>query len=141
MPVDPIEVIEELVDDAFERFEETPLSEISEADRLVVLLWLLDGEVGKGGFAQYYFNSSSDYAVETVAALRDIEADACADLVTQANQAFPGGVPSSDREKRIEELEFIDEETLEELDEGYQDECEEVYELLVARLRKLEVVG
>jgi hypothetical protein len=70
----------------------------------VIIVWSLQGEVGNGGFDQFYFNSSGDYAAETVEVLERIGAHRTAALVAEGNRLFPTQPPPKQREQRIAEL-------------------------------------
>jgi hypothetical protein len=101
----PFELLQPVADAAFARYAGTAFDELAEADQTVILVWSLQGEVGNGGFDQFYFNSSGDHAAETVAALERIGAHRTAALVAAGNQMFPTQPPPKEREARIAELE------------------------------------
>jgi hypothetical protein len=69
----------------------------------------LEREVNNGGFLQFFDNSSGDTSSQTVLALETIGADTAAGIVRRAIEAFPGGVPSADRDKREMQLNEIGE--------------------------------
>jgi hypothetical protein len=98
------EILQPVADAAFGRYKTTPFEELSEEDQTVILIWSLTGEVNNGGFDQYYFNSSGDFATETVSALSRIGAIRTAQLLVQANGLFPTQPPPKNREQRIAEL-------------------------------------
>ena len=59
-------------------------------------IWAVESEVNNGGFAQYFFNSSSETAGFVVEALQTIGAPLTADICKRAiGTAFPGGLPKS----------------------------------------------
>lgn len=64
----------------------------------------LEREVNNGGFNQFYFNSSGNFAHETVASLRAIGANKTAMIVENANDQFPDGKVPKDRTTRQEIL-------------------------------------
>ena len=98
------ELLQPVADAAFRRYAATPFDALSEVDQTVILVWSLHGEVGNGGFDQFYFNSSGDFAAETVVALRRIGATRTAELVEEANRLFPSQPPPKVRQQRIAEL-------------------------------------
>ena len=62
------------------------------------------GEVINGGVSQFFSNSAGNWAHESLAALRQIGAALCVDLLEEALTLFPGGVAPADRPKRCELL-------------------------------------
>ncbi|HEX9580814.1 MAG TPA: DMP19 family protein [Gemmatimonadales bacterium] len=77
-------------------------------ERVVFCLDALEREVNNGGFAQFFENSSGDYALETIEALRALGATRVAALVAQAVAVFPGGRPEPDRERRQAQVGRLD---------------------------------
>ena len=80
------------------------LERISSEARLVYLLWCFDGEVHNGGFDQLFFNSLGDYCLEILGGLQKINATKSAKLLKNALRWFPESSPSTDRQKRWEQL-------------------------------------
>ncbi len=68
----------------------------------------LEREINNGGFNQFYFNSSGDFAHETIDSLKAIEAHKTAEIVTKANDQFPEGTVPKDRSERQDILEQIE---------------------------------
>jgi hypothetical protein len=60
----------------------------------------LEREVNNGGFNQYFFNSSGNFAHETIASLNAIGALKTADLLQRAINQFPEGLVPVDRDER-----------------------------------------
>jgi hypothetical protein len=60
----------------------------------------LEREVNNGGFDQFFFNSSGNFAHETVDSLEAIGAKKTADLLREAIDAFPESRVPKDREER-----------------------------------------
>lgn len=60
----------------------------SKPKQAIYIIWLLEAEVNNGGFNQYYFNTSGQYAALTPEALKLVGADKFADLATKANQVY-----------------------------------------------------
>ncbi len=69
----------------------------------------LEREINNGGFHQYFFNSSGDFAHETILSLKNITADKTADLLQKAINEFPNKTVPKDRDKRQEIMEKIEE--------------------------------
>ena len=82
----------------------------------------LEREVNNGGFNQYFYNSSGDFAHETINSLKIIGADKTANILQQAIDLFPDKTVPQNRTKRQEILEKIEEtvsEIFEELDQKF----------------------
>ena len=78
----------------------------------IYIIWALEAEVNNGGFNQFYFNSSGQYAGLVPEALRLVGATKFADLVTRANAVY---------EKEKEKIKKHQDETLEGFSKSYQD--------------------
>jgi hypothetical protein len=96
-----------LSEKVFHRLGEVGYERLTDAQKVFVCVWSLEGEVNNGGFDQFYFNSSGDWAVETPAALEKIGAHQAAAIVRKANSVFPDGKPSNDRELRQQQLDAL----------------------------------
>lgn len=97
-------------DPAFDRLAragEGNLGQLSVRDQTVITVWALIGEVGNGGLSQFYYNSSGDWAFETVDALQRIGATEAAEIVRMTNSDFPPGGPSADFEIRHRQIEAL----------------------------------
>jgi hypothetical protein len=88
---------------------------LSHPERVLHHVYWLETEINNGGFEQYFGNSSGDYAIDTPAALDEIGAHQTAQLVRRAMDLFPGGPPPSDRQKRVEKLNLMDDDTVKQL--------------------------
>ena len=62
---------------------------LNEYEKNVIFIEMLEGEVNNGGFDQYFFNSSGEYAHKTLTALEEINAPQMAEFLDQAIKAFP----------------------------------------------------
>ncbi len=74
--------------------------------------WILEGEVNNGGFNQFYFNSSGQYAEMAVIGFKTIGAEKYAKLTARANKIY------SENKERLAEF---DDGTLESFSESYKD--------------------
>jgi hypothetical protein len=77
---------------------------LSEVDRVLISIWMLEADVNNGGFHQYYFNSAGDTAYYAPTAMRAIGARAIADIVERANARFGPDGPPKGRNVRQEAL-------------------------------------
>ncbi len=82
----------------------TDLSPLSYIQRVVLYVANITGEVNNGGFNQFYFNNSGNYAHETHEALVFIGATKTAEILKQANDLWPDQLVPRDRDKRFEML-------------------------------------
>lgn len=69
----------------------------------------LEREINNGGFNQYFFNSSGDFAHKTIKSLQTIGANKTADILQKAINQFPNANVPEDRTERQEILEQIEE--------------------------------
>ncbi|MBL4770906.1 MAG: DUF4375 domain-containing protein [Planctomycetes bacterium] len=65
------------------------------------------GEIDNGGFDQFFFNTSGDWATDTVTAFVRIGAPSLAQVVKDAISAFPEGGPSRELDTRREQLDSL----------------------------------
>ena len=50
------------------------LEKLTEPEKTIYLCQVLEGEINNGGFGQFFYNSSGDFANETLSALKEISA-------------------------------------------------------------------
>ena len=82
----------------------------------------LEREINNGGFHQYFFNSSGDFALQTVKSLQTIGAKKTADILQKAIDQFPDKSILEDRTTRqgiIVQIEETAEPIWEELDQKF----------------------
>jgi hypothetical protein len=80
------------------------LAALTADERAVVFYDLMYGEVGNGGFHQFFFNSSGDDALEVRAAIERIGPPELLSIYDCALTAFPDSKPSRDRATRNSQL-------------------------------------
>lgn len=99
----------------------------------------LEREINNGGFNQYFYNSSGDFAHETIVSLQTIGANKTADILQQAIDQFPNSAVPKDRAKRQEVLEQIEEQAdkvWEQLDQTFN-KCEDnLYDLNIEYIKQ-----
>ena len=83
------------------------MSILSEPERIFYVGQLLEMEVNNGGFSQFFFNSSGDFANEIVSAFAEIGAVKTAKICKKAVSIYSGAVPAdrNDRENAFIETE------------------------------------
>jgi hypothetical protein len=82
----------------------------------------LEREINNGGFNQYFFNSSGNFAHLTVLSLKTINANTTADILQKAIDQFPNKEVSQDRAERqviLEQIEEVANPIWEELDQKF----------------------
>ena len=98
------------------------IERLNASEKTFLLIENLETEVHNGGFDQFYFNSSGDFANETVTALKEIGAFKTAEIVRTANSEFKNGNVSKIRIERQNEQEIIREKATE-----TWNKCDELY--------------
>lgn len=103
------------------------MNKLTEEQKLFYYNQCLEREVNNGGFNQYFFNSSGDFAHMTIHSLQAIGANKTADILQKAIDLFPNGNVLNNRAERQKILEQMGEAAdpiWEELDQmffSYQD--------------------
>lgn len=104
------------------------MDKLTEEQKLFYYNQCLEREINNGGFNQYFFNSSGDFAHKTVQSLKTIGAKKTADILQNAIDQFPNSNVPEDRTERQVILEQIQEtagQVWEELDQmffSYEDD-------------------
>jgi len=91
----------------------------TDTERKIREIWIVFGEVGNGGFDQYFCNSSGDCAEIVLAGLKEIGADDAAVIMLRAMSIFPDGDPFGDEGQLLEELAYDSYHLLEECDKEF----------------------
>lgn len=120
------------------KVDETGFNRVSTAERVFYCVYWLEAEVNNGGFHQFFYNSSGDYALETAAALAEIGAVYTKQLLEQAFTVFPQQAPPKHRGLRQQQLLAISEDQenfLSSLDEKFYLYVDPIGSLLVDYLR------
>ena len=84
----------------------------------------LEREINNGGFNQFYFNSSGNYAHEVIDSLVAIGANKTAEIVRKANSQFPSRKVPKDRDERQKVLNQIEEKANEVWENFDQEFCQ-----------------
>ncbi len=103
----PEQVLNDAVEVVFNRLQDRGYASMNDAQRNILCVWSACGEVDNGGFEQYYFNDSGDWAVDTPQAFEAVGAPDLARIVSTANALFPAGCPSRSAAMRQQELEAL----------------------------------
>ena len=70
------------------RKEYKTLMTLSEGRQAIYIIWYVEGEVNNGGFNQFYFNSSGQYAQLAPEAFKLVGAEKYAELMQRANNTY-----------------------------------------------------
>jgi hypothetical protein len=98
----------------------------------------LEREINNGGFHQYFWNSTGDFALETVSSLQSIGASKTAELLLKAIDRFPGKtVPGNivQRQHLLEQIETRTTEAWQELDDAFYEYDEDLNALNIEYIR------
>ena len=115
------------------------LSKLTEPQKVLLFVENLEREVNNGGFNQFYFNSSGDYAHETLDGLRTIWANKMADILTMANSVWPNQTVPKDRTERQNIQETIEEQAdlvWEQCDNDFYEYPDDIAGLLLEYVKK-----
>jgi hypothetical protein len=127
------EIVESAFDKALENLGLNGIDSLSEKDKIVASVFALEAEVNNGGFDQYFFNSSGDFAFYVPEALRKIDACKTAEIVEKANSIFGESGPDTNWDRRINTLQSFGEkydDFLGELDDLFYEYPHDLYSLL-----------
>lgn len=112
---------------------------LNEFEKNVLFIEMLEGQVNNGGFDQYFFNSSGEYAHETLIALKEINAPKMADILNNAIITFPNSTIPKDTETRRELMEELPEsisEKWDDLDNQFYEYPENLAGLVIEYVKK-----
>jgi hypothetical protein len=104
------------------------------AEKNFVYIEDLEREVNNGGFEQYFFNSSGNYTIETINALKIIGSEIFLNLLEKAVKTFPNGIVPKDRNERqkvLLDIRDINEEIWIDLDRQFYKYEEDIHKLLI----------
>ena len=136
---DNFEFLESFLDPFFSRLDKVGFNNLSEIEKTFICIWSLEGEVNNGGFDQWFFNSSGDWAFDTPPSLLRIGAEATAGIVEKAISYFPDGNPSKNmikRRKQMKKVTDIIETKWNELDDKFYEYEDDLEMLLVQYIKK-----
>ena len=84
------------------------IEKLNKSQRILIIIENLEREINNGGFNQFYFNSSGNYANETVEYLKKIGANKTTAIVIKANNEWKNGIVPIDRAESKNILEKIE---------------------------------
>jgi hypothetical protein len=104
-------------------------------EKNIVCIVELEHEVNNGGFRQYFFNSSGNFAKETLNALNIIGSKIFFNILEKAINKFPNGIVPSDRDKRQNILNKLEIDLWDELDNEFYKYEEDIYKLVIEYIK------
>ena len=99
----------------------------------------LEREINNGGFNQYFFNSSGDFANLTIQSLQTIRANTTADILQKAIDQFPDKkVPLdwTERQEILEQIQDTADPVWEELDQKFYEYADDLNTLNLNFIRQ-----
>lgn len=122
-----------------DKLQNIPFSELSHAEQVFYSIDYLQMEINNGGYDQYFFNSSGEFAHEALAGMREIGANLMADIHAKAMTVFPDSVVPKDRAERQKLLEQAGEkaeEMFDSLDSKFYEYSDPLEDLLLDYVKK-----
>ena len=115
------------------------IDNLTEPQKTFLFVENLEREVNNGGFDQFFWNSSGNFAHETVEALENINAKSAAKILKKANAVWPDkNVPKNRMERQETQLLYekkINPE-LEKLDAQFYKYPDNISELLISYVKR-----
>jgi len=117
---------------------------LTDTERKLSAVSLLEAEVANGGFDQYFTNSAGNDAEVALAGLNAMGATGKAAIMERAMAVFPGGKPPAERSKRQKVMQQIEEKS-----ESVWEKCDNEYyklkdifdvALAYAKKKKAEII-
>lgn len=136
---DSWEHLDSFVDFVFDKLANYGYDDLKQPEKVVICVWSLKGEIDNGGFEQWFFNESGDWAIDTPESLRLINAPLAAAMVENSIAIFPKGPPPQNTDERREFLESASDDTNKkwhQLSEQFYKEEEDLESLLLAYAKK-----
>jgi hypothetical protein len=99
-----------------------PLEKLTLPAATIYLVGVFEGQLGKGGFRQFFADPSGDFTAETLQALREVGAHVSVELLEKVLGPFPGSTLPSSRDQRLNLLAQADAQ-----EPTYYDNFDELY--------------
>ncbi|APZ93080.1 DMP19 family protein [Fuerstiella marisgermanici] len=125
----------ELIRDPWDVVENHGWGALTAAEKHICAIDTLDGEVSNGGFAQYYFNSSSNHWQDAQAGLEAIGAGRRLRVLNATLERFGDSGPSVDRDVRTNQLAKL----VRAQEDPFREQCDAWYEIKDEVLAQLKL--
>jgi hypothetical protein len=135
---DPADSIEEVNNELKNKIRRLGFDHLSQQEKVLHHVILIELEVEKGGFNAYFFNSSGNYAQDTPEAFDAIGAHQAAKIVRQAISLFPGGGPPRDQATRDALFDLVSDDIAarwRECDQMFRDNMEPIGDMLIEYMK------
>ncbi len=107
--------------------------------QVIYTTWCVEAEVNNGGFNQYFFNSSGQFAIEAIDGFEEIGAPFNAQLMKKAIEVAVQEMPEMKKYYKSRSIELFSESykhtKLNNLDEGFYERKEDIQELQIKYIR------
>ena len=130
-----LELVLKVTDPLLSQYLESGKEALSEKQRWLLAVWLLDAEVNNGGFDQYFWNGSGDFTGEAIRGLSEFGARETASIVSAAAAEFPGPTPpenTGERRTLLDKIQNSPGARFETLDQQFYDCEEDLFQLSAA---------
>ena len=110
------------------------IEKLNKSQRILIIIENLEREINNGGFNQFYFNSSGDFANETIECLKIVRAEKTAKIVEKANEQWENGIVPQNRTERqitLEKNKNKTESIWEQCDNDFYEYQDNISELLI----------
>lgn len=87
-------------DHIFSKLSNIGYNKLNDSEKIFVCVWSFAGEVENGGFEQWLYNTSGDWAKDTSQSFIAIKATTTAALIENALKLFPNTPPEDMNERR-----------------------------------------
>jgi hypothetical protein len=95
------------------------LSGLNKGQKTLYFLGQFDGTICSDGLYEFFLNTTGDWTIPTIEALRLVGAAPIADMLERASKRFPDGYASQDREERHEALEKLSPKAFRDIEDQY----------------------
>jgi hypothetical protein len=115
------------------------IKKLTEQQKNFYLNQVFEMEMNNGGISQYFFNTSGQYAHQTVNSLKAVGAEKTADILQKAIDKFPKKTVPEDYNKRadiLENLEDKNDEIWDKFDDRFYEYAENLNELNLNYVRQ-----
>ncbi len=98
------EYLQPVIDVLVPRAHQQGLVSLSPTEQIVYLVWCYPGAVNNGGHASFFYNSTGQFAAETVTALQQLGEPEYAQILSRAIEQFPKCIVPHGIEERNEKF-------------------------------------
>jgi hypothetical protein len=104
------DLVGKTIEQICQKESDTGIESLTETEKIIFFITNFDSEVNINGLLGFYHNSSGDFALETVIALKIIGCERSAVLLEQANQRLSKNQPIKNRDQRVLQMKLLSKE-------------------------------